>query len=323
MPVPHSGLDAATVARARAAVSGNVRPSRADGRVWSLTGGVAACACGRRLVAKRTTSGGPQGSPRRRAYHYLVCSTYADSTASSCEHARCHRAGETEERVAGFVLGLISNPEVLRGEAERQAEGERRRLLRAGGEADKLRSVLRDLEDKRERLMDLALDGPFGRDEIARRAASLEAERAAAQRELDALGGDALEERLRELEALPALVEAYSRDLPDVVDRRRIVRDHATIPAERTPDNPRGIYRLAPERIRCKSAEEIEEERLAAENERSARLRFVYEAIGLAVTAHKDGTLLRWWSLGERALPAVTGSESPVLRRTYGPGEDG
>ncbi len=33
VPVPLSGIDAATVARARAAVSGNVRPSRADGRV--------------------------------------------------------------------------------------------------------------------------------------------------------------------------------------------------------------------------------------------------------------------------------------------------
>jgi hypothetical protein len=48
---PPSGIDAATVARARAAISDNVRPAKADGRVWSLTGGVAFCACGRRLVA--------------------------------------------------------------------------------------------------------------------------------------------------------------------------------------------------------------------------------------------------------------------------------
>ncbi|MDP9479533.1 MAG: hypothetical protein M3R38_28330 [Actinomycetota bacterium] len=140
--------------------------------------------------------------------------------------------------MAELVLGLIRDPEVLREEAERQAEGERRRLRRADREAEKLRGVLRGLENKRERLMDLALDGPFSRDEIARGAASLDAARRAAERELDGLGGGVLEARLQELEALPALVEAYLRDLPDLVSHRRVVRDYGTIPAERTPDNP-------------------------------------------------------------------------------------
>jgi hypothetical protein len=250
-------------------------------------------------------------------YHYLVCSAYSDSAASSCEHARCHWAAETEERVAEFVLGLIRDPEVLRGEAERQAEGER--LRRASRKAEKLRGVLRNLGDQRERLMDLALDGPFGKNEIARRADSLDAERAAVEQELDALGGGALEERLRELEALPALVEEHRRDLPDLVGRLRVVRDHETVPAERTPDNPLRVYTLTPDRIRHKTEEEIERERLAAENERSARLRHVYEAIGLAVTAHKDRTLSLRWSFGEQTLPVVTGSESPVLTRTFAP----
>lgn len=95
VPVPYSGIDATTVTRTRAAISGNVCPSKADGRVRSLTGGVAFCTCGRRLVAKRTTSGGSADQPRlRRVYHYLVCSTYSDSSRSSCEHAKCYRAGE-------------------------------------------------------------------------------------------------------------------------------------------------------------------------------------------------------------------------------------
>lgn len=93
--------------------------------------------------------------------------------------------------MADFVLGLIEDPEVLREEAERQAEGERRRLRRADREAERLRGVLRGLDDKRERLMDLALDGPFDKDEIARRAASLEADREATEREMEGLGGDA------------------------------------------------------------------------------------------------------------------------------------
>ena len=104
--------------------------------------------------------------------------------------------------MADFVLRLIRDPETLRGEAEKQAEGERR-LGRAWLEAERLRGALRGIDAKRERLIDLALDGPFGRDEIARRAALLDAERTALQGKLDALGGDALEGRLRELEALP------------------------------------------------------------------------------------------------------------------------
>ena len=163
--------------------------------------------------------------------------------------------------------------------------------------------------------MDLALDGPFGRDEIARRAASLDADRAAVERELDGLGGDALEGRLRKLYELPALVEVYLRDLPDMVGRRRAVRGHETVPGE----NPLVPYRLTADSVRRKTEEETEAERLSAENERAHRLRHVYEAIGLAVTARKDGTLLLRWSLGKRALPNVTGSESPVLGRVFVP----
>jgi hypothetical protein len=251
-------------------------------------------------------------------YHYLVCSTYAGSGAATCQHTRCHRARETEERVAEFVLGLLRNPELLREEDERQAENERRRLRRADREAERLRGVLRGLEDKRERLMDLALDGPFGKVEIVRRTASLEAERNAVERELAEVGGDALEERLRELKELPDLVEEYLRDLPYLVGRQRVVRDHVTLPEECTADNPLGLFRLTPDRVRPKTNDEIEGERLAAENKRSARLRWVSETIGLAVSAHKDGTLLRW-SCGTRTLPAATGFESPVLRRIYAP----
>ncbi len=63
-------------------------------------------------------------------------------------------------------------------------------------------------------------------------------------------------------------------------------------PAERTRDNPLGLYRLTSDRIQRKTEAEIDGERLAAENERSSRLRYVYEAIGLTVTAQKDGRLL-------------------------------
>jgi hypothetical protein len=147
----------------------------------------------------------------------------------------------------------------------------------------------------------------------------VEAERNAVERELAGLGGDALAEKLREFEELPDLVEEYLRDLPYLVGRRRVARDHVTLPEERTADNPLGLFRLTPDRVRPKTTKEIESERLAAKNKRAARLRWVYEAIGLAVTTHKDGTLVLRWLCGTPTLPAVTGSESTVLRRVYSP----
>jgi hypothetical protein len=93
------------------------------------------------------------------------------------------------------------------------------------------------------------------------------------------------------------------------------VRDHRTVPAERTPaTNPLGLYRLTPDRTRRKTGEEIEGELLTAENERSGRLRHVYEVIGLVVTAHKDGTLLLRWSLGERIFLPSRSTREPGSR---------
>jgi hypothetical protein len=237
---------------------------------------------------------------------YRVRFTYSDGWGADLagpDNAECQFFFLAEGRCGGRTSG----------------RGRETQVRRADREAERLRGVLRGLEDKRERLMDLALDGPFGKVEIVRRAASLEAERNAVERELAELGENALEERLRELKELPDLVEEYLRDLPYLVGRQRVVRDHVSLREELTADNPLGLFRLTPDRVRPKTNEEIEGERLAAENKRSAWLRRVYEAIGLAVCAHKDGTLLLRWSCGTRTLPAATGFESPVLRRIYAP----
>ncbi len=58
------------------------------------------------------------------------------------------------------------------------------------------------------------------------------------------------EKRLRELDALPGLVDAYLRDLPELVGRERIVREYETVPEERTESNPLGAYTLTPESVR-------------------------------------------------------------------------
>lgn len=111
--------------------------------------------------------------------------------------------------------------------------------------------------------------------------------------------GEAAEEaeRLREL---PELAEELARDLPHLLDARRVVRDHEVVPAEdHPPDRP---FRLAPDRIWHLSEEEIAQREREAEDERAARYRAAYEDLGLRVVAHPDGTLEATWRFGEVVL---------------------
>jgi hypothetical protein len=99
------------------------------------------------------------------------------------------------------------------------------------------------------------------------------------------------ERRLRELEELPLLIEEYLKDLPYLMDRMPVVREYETIGADRTPENPLGIYTLTPGRIRYLSEEEIAARRRAAEAARGARFRELYAMLGLRAAIHADGTL--------------------------------
>jgi hypothetical protein len=71
------------------------------------------------------------------------------------------------------------------------------------------------------------------------------------------------EARIRELDALPSLVEDYLADLPYLVRGSGIpVRDHEVVGPERTPENHLGVYVLTPDNVRKRTPEEMEELRL-------------------------------------------------------------
>ena len=99
------------------------------------------------------------------------------------------------------------------------------------------------------------------------------------------------ESRLRELEELPLLVEECLKDLPYLMDRMPIIREYETVGAERTPENPLGLYALTPDRIRALSEEEVAGRRRAAEAARGARFRELYAMLGLRAAVHADGIL--------------------------------
>lgn len=84
-----SGLDRATVDRARELVEGNKSPSKAGDRFWELSGGVLRCAeCGRAMITyRRAKRGGGHN-------HYYRCRP--SSTVDACENRKSHRAEELE-----------------------------------------------------------------------------------------------------------------------------------------------------------------------------------------------------------------------------------
>jgi hypothetical protein len=118
------------------------------------------------------------------------------------------------------------------------------------------------------------------------------------------------EKRLRKLNSLFGLVEAYLRDLPELVGRECIVRGYETVPEKRTESNPLGAYTLTPERIWHLPEEELAEKRLEVEDARRARFRYIYAMIGLQVAIHPSGALDI--SLGARSSGSSLGSKGAM-----------
>jgi hypothetical protein len=89
------------------------------------------------------------------------------------------------------------------------------------------------------------------------------------------------------------------------------------IGAERTAENPLGIYTLTPERIRLLSEEEIAARRRAAEAARGARFRELYAMLGLRAAIHADGTLdIAVRATNTKGVMPCDGSSSPSTTST-------
>jgi hypothetical protein len=207
---------------------------------------------------------------------------------------------EAENKVRALVLGFLSRPEEVRRRAEGYVASERRRLSQVGQERSGWEGRLATTERRRSALIDLATDGTISREDLRVKLRKLDRERQATKAEIGALRQG--REELERLQDLPAFAESLARDLPYLLDSRRVVRDYETSARERTPDNPFGLYTLAPDRIRYLAKEEVEKREREAEDERAARYRAMYEDLGLRVVAYPDGTLEASWQFGEAVL---------------------
>jgi hypothetical protein len=236
----------------------------------------------------------PHGSaerPQAGPYHYYVCTRKVEEKGRSGCPNRNHRAEGLEQRVRRFALRLIENPDTLREEVEQQvrAERESKPWLRDARESASTRQRLAKLEIVEDNYRDQQAEGLITMAKLREKLDGVRAERDGLEAQLTLLAEG--ERRLRELEELPALVQEYLEDLPYLVGRMPVIREYETVGAERTPENPLGIYTLTPERIRCLPEEEVAARRRTAEAARGARFWELYAMLGLRAAVHADGTL--------------------------------
>jgi site-specific DNA recombinase len=288
IPVPDAGVPREVAERARRNVALRLPAPKAGRRLWELSGGFAACTeCGRGLSGHTVAPKGRKRGP----YHYYLCTRKVEEKGRSGCLNRNHRAEDLEEQVRNFALRLIESPDTLREQVKQQvrAERESKPWLRDAREVASARERLAKLETVEDNYRDQQAEGLITMAKLREKLDEVRAQREGLQARLTLLADG--QRRLRELEELPLLVEEYLKDLPYLVDRMPIIREYETIDAERTEENPLGIYTLTPERIRLLPEEEVAARRRAAEAARGARFRELYAMLGLRAAVYADGTL--------------------------------
>jgi hypothetical protein len=134
---------------------------------------------------------------------------------------------------------------------------------------------------------DQQAEGLISMDRLRSKLASLGEERADLERRVAELSHS--EERLRELEVLPQMVEEYLRDLPHLLELEPVVREYETSAPEPTEGDPlSALYTITPDRIRFLPEEELAEKHRALEEKRARRFRELYAMLNLNVVCHKD-----------------------------------
>lgn len=300
IPVEGAGVPAEWLLRARERVSENVKQSFAGGRPRELSGGLLRCPCGSAMTVFTNRRGG------RRNFFYVCGSYRRHGKASGCESWKYHKVEPLEVRARDFAYRVASNPDALREKLQGQLDQEHAEVERQREEERALLEVLRDADVQRERIVRLYARGGLTDAEYDVHAGEIDGRKASTARRLEELREP--ETPLSTTERV-ALFESYLRDLPGIVegfvhDVREYETSEAT--AERTPENPHGIYRLTEDSIRFLSEEEMAERRAELEDRRASRYRWLYETLGLSVTAERDGTLDIQWGAGELRRIAST-----------------
>jgi site-specific DNA recombinase len=176
VPIPAPpGLDRDTVERARAQISGNVRPAASGARVWELSGGLLFCGhCGRRMRGHNAQTRGNGGI--KRPVFYYVCPRKIHENFAACEN-RYHRAEPLEEYVMTAVSALLEDPTDLLADIDERIEAEAGKAHDPRQELAALERQLDALTSKRSRYLDLYADGVIEtKAELGEKLASIDGE---------------------------------------------------------------------------------------------------------------------------------------------------
>jgi DNA repair exonuclease SbcCD ATPase subunit len=140
------------------------------------------------MVANTTTQ-------RGKRFNYYRCS-YAHRGHPRCDNKKLLRAEATEELVWAFVRDLVSDPDALLYQWNTAIDAQ---IADLSGDPEKRRRSLAsrivELDEKRKRAQDLAVDGLIDADDLRGRLQQIASERATASQELEAA------ERIAQIEA--------------------------------------------------------------------------------------------------------------------------
>ena len=217
VPVPDSGVPRGVADAAREAIKDNRAHSRAGGRFWELSGGVARCGeCGRRMRAAHRTK--KRKNVPSRTYGYYLCPSRHDHGENGCSNRRSVSAMALEAKAWRFVRSVMTNPEELTRDLDRMIE--LRREGERGNPGAQARAWLEEIakvERLRDGYHDQAAEGLLGLDKLREKLAALDERRGVAEQELKAL-----EDRQEELERLEsdreAVVEHYAALAPEILE---------------------------------------------------------------------------------------------------------
>jgi site-specific DNA recombinase len=211
VPVPSSGTPRHTVERARERIRNNRKASKASNRIWTLSGGILRCPqCGG-VMEPHTV-----GRKNRRRHFYYRCRSVYNNRARACSNRKLLRAGDAEQTAWAFVSDLYRQPEVLLYEFDTIIERQEAALRAPDAQRRFWAARIVELDDKRRRAQDLAVDGLISPDELSERLSQIASEREEAQRQLEDVENS--EQRVRELEAMRQAFTEFTEVVAEHLD---------------------------------------------------------------------------------------------------------
>ncbi len=229
VPVPDAGIPREVVEAARRALEQNKASSKADDRVWELSGGIFRCGhCGRAMATHATFYTRKTGEKNR--YHYYRCQNAA-THKELCPYRRSYKANKLEVRIWELVADFLKNPERLKVGLEEMIRKEESLLSRNPHEQVKLwQERILDADKKRKRYQEMAAEGLIDFRELRERLAEVDEDKEVA--------GCQVESLLKKEQRLEGMRRNKDELLKDLAEATPLLID------ELPSDKRLGIYRM-------------------------------------------------------------------------------